>query len=117
MKDSKLSSSEIALLGVSVGGAISVAAAEGQFGLTDTAVGILLFLMLAPLLSTAKSGYSRVLISAASGMCLLLVFGFLFEILESRIYPETKHQLFHFIFWVVASILSFIFMNVFEKKE
>ena len=117
MKESELSNNNLSLMGVSVAGAVSVATTSGSFDLTDTAVGIILFLMLWPLLFAAKSVYLKVLISTSSGMCLLLTLGVLVEIFQPYIYPESKHQVLHFTFWVLASILSLIFVTVVEKKQ
>jgi hypothetical protein len=64
----------------------------------------------------AKTPYLRILISLASGMCLLLVAGVLIEIFGHLIYKESKHQLIHFGFWVIASIASFVVIKKYERK-
>ena len=47
---------------------------------------------------------------------LLLVLGFLLEIFGPCIYKESKYQLVHFLFWVLASILSYLVIKKFERK-
>lgn len=117
MKDTNLTSNELSLIGVSVAGAVSVAASGGEFDLTDTAVGILLLFMLYPVIVSEKTPHIRKIISLASGMCLLLVFGFLVEIFGPRIFKESKYQFIHFIFWISSSIVSFFVIKKLEKKH
>jgi hypothetical protein len=117
MKETNLTNNELSLIGVSVAGAVSVAASGGKFDLTDTAVGILLLFMLYPVIVSKKSSNIRKIISLASGMCLLLVFGFLVEIFGPKIWKESKYQLFHFIFWIISSFASFLVIKKLEKQH
>ena len=107
---------DFSFIGAAIGGVISIAAAESKFDLTDSAIGIILLLMMLPVFSVKKTLYIQTLISLVTGMCLLLVFGVLVEFVHHLIAIKGEHQLIHFCIWLISSLVVFIFLHMKDKK-
>lgn len=100
------------LLATAIAGAVTVSSSSGYFDFTDTAIGIILFLIVWPSFSILNTIYEKVLTSTVMGLCLLLIFGVCVEICGPHIWPSSKHQSLHFLVWLIASILCFVYFVV-----
>ena len=116
MDNHKQLEAKMPLIGVAIAGAIAVTTSGGQFDMIDTIVGIILLFLLRPFLFEPKSEYLRWLVSLITGLSSLLVVGVTIEVWGVVICPNSKYQMLHFLFWVVASFISLAVISIFEKK-
>ncbi|GEM_PF-6747054 len=107
---------ELALIGVSIAGVVSVTSSNGDFGFIDCAVGILLILMLTPAILADKPRHLRYLISAVCGMCSLLVAGIFIQKHLSFICLKCEDDQLYFVFWLAATFVWMKFIKIIEKK-
>ncbi|NVK21162.1 MAG: hypothetical protein HWD86_01470 [Kangiellaceae bacterium] len=116
MNKQELLDFDFSFVAAAIAGIISIAAVDTQFDLTDTAIGIILLLMMWPTFSLKKTLYLRLLVAVTIGMCLLLIFGVALEHFNSVYQLHWPHQAAHFLIWLLCSLLAFMLLHSKDKK-
>ena len=106
-------SNALTMLVGAVAGVITVATSSGPHDLSDTAIGIVIGFLIWPLIKSKKSQHTRALVSAISGLCALLIVGFIVD----AVLCETPFNVSHFIVWAVASCTIYLLSPAIENKH
>ena len=118
----------ITLLGVGLGGVISVTSASGHYNFIDAILGVVLISLLWPMLRMPKAGWhERVTVCGIAGLSVLLIFGVFidyFVIYNNELLQELVKESFwqygyyeHFITWLGGFMLFLVISTAIEKQS
>lgn len=105
-------SDALTMLVGAVAGMITVAASSGLHDFSDTMIGIVIGLLMWPLIKSKKSRYTRVLVSAISGLSILLIVG----VIVDAILGKTCFHVSHFLVWLAASVILYFLLPAIERE-
>ncbi len=113
MSTNNSNTNALTMLVGAVAGIVTVASSSGQHDLSDTAIGVVIAVLMWPLIKTKKTEHTRKLVSVVSGLCILLLVGVVVDI----IFSKTPFHISHFVVWALASIVIYIALPSIEKKH